>query len=372
MHAAYLHGLDQTARDALDKQEPKLDSCIVAAIVSPVASYIGRRQQLATSASPDDVSELLKFADTLRASMDGDIRPLSELGAKEAPMVKKWLEVAVVQATSLLNDDHERAISKLVSEAPADRPDTFDDQLFQGQDRVYFQLPKPESKIAAEIERHLIAGGYKDMDYQAGTVINPQGPITKIGRALQRVGQMELRDAYAKDPARASDMIVMISRDPEDIARMSTKRKWDSCMNPSHYRFGRHVTADLQEGTAIAYLLKPNDVNAVNPIARIALKPYRNEEGEVLMVPNRTFGLTRTPFADFVRDVADTYVNEGKTGVFKIHHDLGTDDLASEVERFPDGRIVSEITLEPNIQAGEPVRKLPDGTTAKRGMRVAI
>lgn len=147
---------------------------------------------------------------------------------------------------------------------------------------------------------------------------------------------MDLRDAYMKDPARAKDMIVMISRDPEDIARMSTKRKWESCMNPGHYRFKRHVTADLQEGTAIAYLLKPDDVHAVAPMARIALKPYRNEAGDVLMVPNRTFGLAKTSFADFVRSVADTYVNEGKLGVFKLHNDLGSDDLASEVERLPE------------------------------------
>ncbi|MEM6902499.1 MAG: hypothetical protein AAF556_04595 [Pseudomonadota bacterium] len=372
MHGVHQQSMRALARGALEVQQPPLNTAIIAAVEEPVAAYLDQRLRLNMSASSSDVAAVIKNADDWREAASGDTRSFSALGPNDAPQAKLWIDQATRMATLVLKDDDERAIARLVSEAPPERPNAFDASLFQGQDRVYFELPKPTSEIAAEIERHLIAGGYRDMDYAAGTVINPQGPKTKIGKALLREGQMELRDAYMRDPARAKDMIVMISRKPEDIARMSTKRKWDSCMNPSHYRFGRHVTADLQEGTAIAYLLKPADVHAVAPIARIALKPYRNEAGEVLMVPNRTFGLAKGSFADFVRDVADAYVNDGKTGIFKLHHDLGTDDLASQVERLPDGQIVSEITLTPNLSAGEPARRLPDGTIARRGMKVAI
>lgn len=87
------------------------------------------------------------------------------------------------------------------------------------------------------------------------------------------------------------ECLVVISRDPYDIAGMSTDRRWKSCMRlPKHrnddggqYRY--YVMADLLEGTLIAYLIEKNDRDIDNPYARVLIKPFINKNNDVYLAP---------------------------------------------------------------------------------------
>ena len=86
---------------------------------------------------------------------------------------------------------------------------------------------------------------------------------------------------------------VVISRDPYDIAGMSTDRKWHSCMELKNenenydersknqnqggmYRY--YVKNDLTEGSLIAYLIDKKDREIEAPYARVLIKPYINRQ----------------------------------------------------------------------------------------------
>lgn len=68
--------------------------------------------------------------------------------------------------------------------------------------------------------------------------------------------------------------LICITHNPYDIAGMSTDRNWTSCMN---LETGAHKDTALRQvrfGGMCAYLIKEDDKNIEQPIARIAIKRY--------------------------------------------------------------------------------------------------
>ena len=78
-----------------------------------------------------------------------------------------------------------------------------------------------------------------------------------------------------------SNLMVVISRKAEDIAGMSTDRRWKSCMELPGYDknrmegggFNSHLFYDIKLGTIVAYLIRKEDKDIEDPLARIAIKP---------------------------------------------------------------------------------------------------
>lgn len=83
-----------------------------------------------------------------------------------------------------------------------------------------------------------------------------------------------LRQAFQEDLVHAAqDLVVVLSRHPLDVARASYKRGWESCLADT----GAAVEAgikDASEGVIIAYLVKGDDPDLSNPLARVMIKPY--------------------------------------------------------------------------------------------------
>lgn len=92
---------------------------------------------------------------------------------------------------------------------------------------------------------------------------------------------------------------VVISRDPYDIAGMSTDRRWHSCMELKNEnenyderirntneggRYRYYVKNDLIEGSLIAYLIDKNDREIDKPYARVLIKPYVNRQGNQIFL----------------------------------------------------------------------------------------
>jgi len=99
---------------------------------------------------------------------------------------------------------------------------------------------------------------------------------------------MKYRSLYSMRPSlKNNNLSVVISRKAEDIAGMSTDRRWTSCMRLPGYGdengglYNDILYYDVKLGTLVAYLIKKDDRNIENPLARIAIKPLFNLDDDI-------------------------------------------------------------------------------------------
>lgn len=184
--------------------------------------------------------------------------------------------------------------------------------------RIYFkfELPSKElemgdqqdsydsesSSIKKSIYNHIdLTYGYdiRKFDYIHGTIDiamkTQRGEkirTLKIGKLLK--DRQDLMDAFAADPVRLTSkldtkkLLIVLSNHAYDIAGMSTDRKWTSCMNIINGSNSKWVKEDIKWGTVVAYLIEENDKNINNPLGRILIKPYFDENNAVVYFPEPT------------------------------------------------------------------------------------
>lgn len=180
----------------------------------------------------------------------------------------------------------------------------------EGQDRIYI---KPQetvvSGIQREIEAFLDKGGYTVTDYEKGYATDEKGKQTfKIGKLLKE--NKKLFDAFSGDTTRTmGNMMIVISKNPWDIARMSTNRAWFSCMAADRENF-RYVPQDVEQGTLIAYMVSENDPNIHYPFSRVLIKPFRTFTKDEKRISNWEYNVT---FADYsyLKDVFCSFARRG-------------------------------------------------------------
>lgn len=216
-------------------------------------------------------------------------------------------------------------------------------KIFGDKYRIYLPLQKSTEGIEPNktVVDVLESLGYTVTveDYMAGYATKSNRKF-KIGRILtnQYVGNEEMQDRiialFVNDPARAGragNLLVVISRHPYDIAGMSTDRGWSSCMNIDSGAMRQYVQSDVVYGTLVAYLIKSNDTNITNPIARVLIKPFVNTKDTtnvIFGVENRVYGTAPKEFAQTVVQWANA-INSSKvlTGLFKMPWDMYRDDI---------------------------------------------
>jgi hypothetical protein len=165
---------------------------------------------------------------------------------------------------------------------------------------------------------------------------------------------------------------IVISRDPYDVAGMSTGREWSSCQDLDGGEYCHYVPRDILAGTLVAYLIKDSDKREVVrdgdvlrlPLSRLLIKPYLNSKGET------AFAMSAKQYTKNIRDpifpiVVKKWVDEfnrkrGTKGFFTIHpavymgHKGGTGEIsATEFEIDDEGNMVN---------AGKPGYYKPDRT----------
>lgn len=147
--------------------------------------------------------------------------------------------------------------------------------------------------------------------------------VTELGTAIQLSEISHHNDVSNIDFRDLSNLHVVISRDAMDIAKMSADRRWKSCMSKEgcNHRF---VPEEIEAGTIVAYLVHKDDSDIEYPLMRVLLKPYLNEKGEAILVPNFVYPAyqtgnsgTTSALLYTVRQFAIGY-NDGKTGTFKM------------------------------------------------------
>lgn len=189
----------------------------------------------------------------------------------------------------------------------------FSYQAMGGESRITIPLKADTKEVIPhpDVKAHLENNGYSVADYRTGTATDKYGREVKIGKVLNKTNApQEVKNAFENDPQRAastkSNLQVVISKHPYDVAGMSTDRGWTSCMNMAGGCNRHFLYHDVRQGTHVAYLTQAGDDEAANPIARIALKPYigRTTRQKVLYPEDsyRPYGAVTDEFKNTVRD----------------------------------------------------------------------
>lgn len=155
--------------------------------------------------------------------------------------------------------------------------------VFNGKSRIYVPMPTaPAATVVSPtqtaVQSSIAPAGFQIDDYAAGIASKISDPTRKI-KIGKLIKDQQLLQSFANDPARAASkqqapLEVVFSRDPVDIAGMSTDRGWVSCMDLDGGCNRKFVPAEIKNGAIIAYLIRNTDKEIQNPIARILMKPY--------------------------------------------------------------------------------------------------
>jgi hypothetical protein len=170
-------------------------------------------------------------------------------------------------------------------------------EIFKGKDRLYYYMDDDFEKryiynpLEKSVSVALNNSGYRIIDYTKG-LASKDGDnknVFKIQKILNKIGELDLRNKMDADPLRFSstkkDKMIVISRHGIDIAGQSTGRDWTSCKSITIEKTGmpqgingRYVWTEIEQGSLVAYLITPEDVNIEKPIARIIIGVYINEK----------------------------------------------------------------------------------------------
>jgi len=133
----------------------------------------------------------------------------------------------------------------------------------------------------------------------------------KAGEPLKKLKQTDQSD---------DDYVVVVSRNPIDILRMSDHDKWSSCHSPSGMYFHCAVSESKNAG-GLAYVVKKDDlkkidlnnieifkdkdrkIDGIEPIARLRLRLFKNKEDDhhIAIPEDRVYGLQLDGLQDTIR-----------------------------------------------------------------------
>ena len=178
----------------------------------------------------------------------------------------------------------------------------------KGRDRIYLPYDVTQSeefiKLRDKIASFIAREGFTISDFQQGLAkkagSNNQYKIGKILNSMKKKypeEAEELLKLYAESKSGESDYLIVVSRHPYDVAGASTGRSWarNSCMsleyrerNPGALQW-KTVPHAIELGAMVAFLIRKDDKNINDPLARIFIKPYFNEsQTAIVYKPDQT------------------------------------------------------------------------------------
>ena len=163
------------------------------------------------------------------------------------------------------------------------------EEIFNGQDRIYYDFKTKQgitSDTMKNVQDVLFKEHYILLDYIQGLCYLKTDPKRqlKVQRVLFKLKEEKLAQAMNIDPIRdsskTSSMKVVFSRHGIDIAGQSTDRSWTSCKELSSGMNSKYIWSEIAVGTIVVYLIKSDDTNIKDPIARLSLGVFRLKENE--------------------------------------------------------------------------------------------
>jgi len=203
---------------------------------------------------------------------------------------------------------------------------------FEGKERIY--IPYLVQETLADNDRNVIyylkINGYTtdDINYRKGYCFKDGKRMLRIGKAIKDISRVESQKyktpdekkivndesvrmlrAFELSPSRKSKRIdnlkIVISQNAEDVAKMSTGRNWTSCMKLGKGQHYEDVFCEIAAGALIAYLIRKDDNNIENPLARILIRRYTNADGVSIALPDKIYGNASVDFYTNVKEWLD-------------------------------------------------------------------
>lgn len=225
------------------------------------------------------------------------------------------------------------------------------DSALGGKHHTIIDLEHTAHDVDPDVEEHLDKHGYKIHDYHAGTAsiekmvgapdkgIPMQKKVIKesIGKVLQKTNASDsVKNAYANDPARTASkstgLKILISNHPNAIIGKTSGTKWEneSCMNAETGSNKHYLRADAEHMTHEAFLVHPHDECVTkdrawpeNPIARISIKRFDNNEGHTIYRPETSaYGAASSAFHAAVGEWASKAHPAESGQTYHMHDDL--------------------------------------------------
>lgn len=120
---------------------------------------------------------------------------------------------------------------------------------------------------------------------------------------------------------------IVISIQPRLIASQSTQVGWESCMSLDSGSNRHYVGRGIEQGVVVAYLVKNNDVEFLNsPSARVLLKPFKNEKGDIIWDVDKIYGTAPESFKDKVLKIFEPF-NSKEAGSYSLNDRIYNDTL---------------------------------------------
>lgn len=224
-------------------------------------------------------------------------------------------------------------------------------------------IPIHSENVEADetVKKHLAKHGWRIHDYVNGMAVkniidqngNEKPVFKKIGKILNEIGadkidhNIRLKDSnglYTKpqsilkffnnDPVRNannSPYDAIISRDVEDIAGMSSGRRWekDSCMRLPYSDTGlttgvEHgkIKDDLKNGTLVAYSVKRGDTNLENVTGRTLIKAYDSGDHTIYRAVGVTYGNPPHGFTESLNRLLEKHYPKKEGKIYKLRKSL--------------------------------------------------
>lgn len=231
--------------------------------------------------------------------------------------------------------------------------------IFKGQSRIYAPLSigtvnSAKSPLEKKIQNLIKPAGYEISDYKTGIAHKIDDPSRKI-KIGKLVKDQALLQKFANDPDRAAakqstQLEIVYSKDPVDIAGMSTDRGWVSCMDLSGGANKQYVPVEIKNGAIIAYLIRADDQNIERPVARILIKPYYFEN-HLILVPGPVYGTAPKEFRAAVTKFCESVNASSPEGDYQLARGSYPDNQPTEYMHISDYTSMSTKSLKLRMAA---------------------
>ena len=232
--------------------------------------------------------------------------------------------------------------------------------LFKNE-RTYFDLNPRTSQLEGhvnvprEISEFLLSKGYEVDDYQQGLAKSKENPNRKmkIGRLLKGSKYQKDFNERLKGMQKSIDKYkIVFSYKPEDIALMSTGRRWTSCANlekggPAADQLPQKISA----GGMVAYLIQADDKDIEDPVARISIRRFVSlTDGSFILLPEqRCYGADSIDFVtkvEYILDKSNEQTSQETLGIFKDAEGGYSDTFRGVVNKEGGGVALGELALD--------------------------
>ncbi|MFW6046546.1 MAG: hypothetical protein ACOCP4_02005 [Candidatus Woesearchaeota archaeon] len=153
--------------------------------------------------------------------------------------------------------------------------------IFNGKDRVYFDFTPeckniwmPEDMRSWLENNNLTPIDYRNMSFLYGS----RNIYYNIRCFANKIQDQDLLSMFNENYSPINNFKIVISRHPIDIIYMSTYRRWTSCTAIFNGKMWDCIFGELEDVSLISYIIYDYDINILDPISRIMIKPYYNKE----------------------------------------------------------------------------------------------